>query len=72
MIADDAKAIRKAMDALDWQKRVGETEARIKANKPPPTDLPTPKPLFDGAGPPFRGFFLDGLQSPITGYEEIT
>jgi hypothetical protein len=72
MIADDTRAIRKAMDNLDWQKKVGETEARMKANKEPSTDLPTPKPLFDYCGPPSRGFFFEGLEPPITGYEEIT
>jgi hypothetical protein len=72
MIANDVKAIRKAMDNLDWQKRVGETEARMRANKPPSTDLPKPKPLFDESGPPYRGFSFEGLEPPITGYEEIT
>ena len=55
MIADDDAAIRKAIQIIDWQKKCGEAEARMKANKQPSTDLPKPKPLFDYAGPPCRG-----------------
>lgn len=55
MIADDDEAIRKAMKVIDWQKKCGEVDARMKASKQPSTDLPKPKPLFDYEGPPWRG-----------------
>jgi hypothetical protein len=70
MIADDTDAIRKAMEKLDWNKRVGEAEVKLKAQQgdKSTTPAPTPKPLFDEPGPPhFRGFFVEGLQPPVRG-----
>lgn len=69
MIADDTDAIRKAMQQIDWQRRVAEADAKIKAqqgDKSAVADAPQPKPLFDEPGPPhFRGFFVEGLQPPV-------
>jgi hypothetical protein len=67
MIADDTDAIRKAMEKLDWHKRVGEADAKIKAQQghKSVTATPDPKPLLDEPGPPFRGFFVEGLQPPV-------
>jgi hypothetical protein len=72
MIADDRDAIRKAMDSLDWRKKVDEAEVRLRASKQPSNDLPKSKPLFDESGPPYRGLSFEGLESPINGYKEIT
>jgi hypothetical protein len=69
MIADDTGAIRKALDHLNWQKRIIEAEQRLKAkqgDKTPPAELPEQKPLLDEPGPPFRGFFFtDGTQAQV-------
>jgi hypothetical protein len=67
MIADDTDAIRKAMQQIDWQRRVGEADAKIKAQQGDKSTTPPaqPKPMLDEPGPPFRGFFVEGLQPPV-------
>lgn len=76
MIADDIDAIRKAIADIDRQKRYNEAQARRQADlgddaRNAVTDPPTPKPLFDEPGAPFRGFFVEGLQPPVCGRSGI-
>ena len=70
MIADDTDDIRKAMEKLDWNRRVAEADAKLKAQQGDKsasmTPAPAPKPMFDEPGTPhFRGFFLEGLEPPV-------
>ena len=70
MIADDIDGIRKAMEKLDWNRRVAEADAKLKAQQGDKnasmTPAPAPKPMFDEPGTPhFRGFFVEGLEPPV-------
>jgi hypothetical protein len=70
MIADDTDGIRQALDRLKKERDLADLECRRKAAMDSkPLDLPPRKSLFSDSAPPFRGFFVEGLEPPVRGLQ---